>query len=93
MTKKEKIDILWKMMWLNFKYNFMSNGICKGLCFIYGYATDFRLHHLKEDIPELFKRKHIIHAYWWSYRGIFYPWWHRHIAICKTIIQLKKTKT
>jgi hypothetical protein len=93
MTKEEKIDILWDMMLLNFRDNFNRKGICVGLCTIYQFVTDFRLHDMRDSIPELIQYRVTTnrHLYWWPYRGRFIPWWERHKAIWKTIRHLKKS--
>ena len=92
MTKEEKIDILWEMMWLNFRENFGRKGICTGLCRIYAFATDFRLPYMRNQLPELNQyRVGNYYEFWWPYRGRFIPWWHRHVAIWKTIKHLKKS--
>jgi hypothetical protein len=92
MTKEEKIDILKKMLWLNFKENFGKKGVCVGLCTIYGFAADFKYHGMRDQLPELVQyRTHHDLAYWWPYRGRFKPWWYRQIAIWKTIRHLKKS--
>lgn len=92
MTKEEKIDILKKMLWLNFKENFGRKGICIGLCTIYEFAADFKHHHMRDAIPELVEYTTFHNSlYWWPYRGRFIPWWERHKAIWKTIKHLKKS--
>lgn len=97
MTKQEKIDILWEMMWLNFRYNFLwgttSHSVI-GLCYCFEEVVNFKLRRLKHHIPEIFQHRKIqggVNGYWWSYEGRFIPWWERHIAIWKTIRQLKKS--
>lgn len=92
MTKEEKIDILKKMLWLNFKENFGRYGICTGLCFIYELATNYSIHDVRDTIPELIKHRTTYqNPFWWPYRGRFKPWWERHKAIRKTIKHLKKS--
>lgn len=98
MTKEEKIDILKKMLWLNFKENFNNTGLSYGLCNLFQRASDYSHWSLLDDIPELFEyryRKHLPYdqpgGYWWPYRGRFIPWWERHKAIWKTIKHLKKS--
>lgn len=92
MTKQEKIDILWKMMWLNFKYKFgRKNTIA--LCYCFEMATNFKKRRLRENIPEILKHKNvnfINDTYWWSFKGRFLPWWERHLAIWRTIQDIKK---
>ena len=96
MTKKEKIKILWRMIWLNFNRNFnVKNSFgCLGLCYLFEVAVDFKLKRLEHHIPEIFQHRKIhgdMHGYWWPYEGRFIPWWYRHVAIWKTIRQLKKS--
>lgn len=89
MTKQEKIDILRKMMKLNFKMNF-NNPYTYGLCTILEKATGFRYHGLSETIPELEKYRDLEIAWWWTTNGRFIPWWKRHWAIWRTIRDIKK---
>lgn len=92
MTKKEKIKILKKMLWLNFTENFGRKGMCIGLCTIYEYATDFKHHKMRDQLPELVENRTIhTSVYWWPCRGRFIAWWERHKAILKTIKKLKKS--
>ena len=94
MTKQEKIDILWKMMWLNFRLNFNRPKTlrCFGLCSIIQLVTNFKYNNLETDIPEILSyRNDFGTLHWWSYKGRFIPWWERHKAIWKTIRQLKKS--
>jgi hypothetical protein len=90
MTKQEKIDILWKMMWLNFQSNFGRIKFRKGLCSIFKEATDFKYLMLSSDIPEITLYGNITYLWWWTPYGRFLPWWKRHWAIWKTIQDIKK---
>lgn len=97
MTKQEKIDILKKMMKLNFRYNFLwgtTNHSVIGLCYCFEKVVNFKLKRLEHHIPEIFqhRKKHVVDGgYWWSHEGRLIPWWERHKAIWKTIRQLKKS--
>lgn len=92
MTKQEKIDILKKMMWMNFQWNFCKQGLRAGLCFMFEDAINFKDLYLSRSIPEiLIYKKGSYEGYWWPTEGQFIPWWYRHVAIWKTIRQLKKS--
>ena len=94
MTKQEKIDILWKMMKLNFQRNFNNTGLTYGLCTILRRASNYSHMNLLDAIPEIYQHRHISYdpeGYWWPSRHRFKSWWYRHVAIWKTIRQLKKS--
>ena len=92
LTKKGKIKRLRKLLWFNFRYNFMS-GITYGLCGLYQKLYNIPSYGLFDELPELYEfrtRGSNVESYWWP-RGRVIGWWCRHWAIVRTIWKLKKT--
>lgn len=92
LTTDEKIRILRKIRWVNFKENFLKSGLHIGLCTIFDFVTNFKYpYSLGWAIPEIKKNKgaNLSTYYWWGTEGRFLPWWERHKAINKTINLLK----
>jgi hypothetical protein len=98
LTNKGKIKRLRKLLWLNFKYNFMSR-ITYGLCGLYREQYNSKQynvfnHTLFNELPELYEFKirnsSATGGYWWP-RGRVIGWWCRHWAIIRTIWKLKKS--
>lgn len=90
MTKEEKIITLKKLMRINFEVNF-GKRYTMGLCTLFRRVTNYE--DLFTHFPELASHVPIEHFfyYWWEHKGYFKPWWERHVAIWKTIKQLKKS--
>ncbi len=96
MNKQEKINILKKMMKFNFQENFNNTtGLSYGLCNLFRRASNYSHTNLLDAIPEIYEYRDInyyqVEGYWWPKYGRFRSWWYRHVAICKTIRQLKKS--
>lgn len=92
LTNKGKIKRLRKLLWFNFRYNFMSRHTY-GLCGIYeDHYNRSSIHNLLYEIPELYEFRHkdsYEFGFWWS-RGRVVGWWYRHWAIVRTIWKLRK---
>lgn len=89
---KRKISELRKLRKLNLELNLFSRKKC-GLCKIYRRIT--YAESLYINISELYKNKNekteVRYNYWWyDGRNDFLWWFTRHLAINKTIRQLKK---
>lgn len=91
LTNKEKIKRLKKLLWLNFRYNFLSS-ITYGLCGLYQRLYNTPSYGLLDEIPELYEfrfYKYIKEGYWWPDSRVV-GWWYRHWAIVRTIWKLRK---
>ena len=92
LTNKEKIKKLRKLLWFNFRYNFMNRNI-RGLCGLYKKLYNIPSYGLFDEIPELYEfrtRGSNVDYYWWP-RGRIVGWWYRHWAIIRTISKLKRS--